>query len=475
MNAGLTLVSAEDGYVVFENVDGDEVLMTPGPLARVVVLWSDFDLRFAWFAAKVEHRKRVGLFYSKPDREEFVVQIRQEIADYADHDVAWCENCEEPTDADEAAVVNGGDAYACPTCYDENYRACDDCGNVVHYEETHPVQGGDLVCSRCQGSNYTWCDECDVYYHDVYSDEHQHSDGCDCESPAQHFTMRNDGQPAIHEDELFTIGLPAGTISDEGMRSIMSLVRNEMYNVVMPGPGMGTEEERVAAYAERDKWYLLAFDVYKMNAQWQTKEGNFTKRLSKLAHKTQGLKLTPEMLSQIGNIARDNSQGAEVQVEMTRNLNLSAEDFYHEDSCWWQSYSESRCSLKNNGGIGMRTFDENNTVQGRAWVMPMRLVDGNLRPTFDSMTPDAFVVFNGYGDLSGYVPARIVAQMAGMTYRKIGFRCSPMYVNGDSGYLVAPESITSVTDSLHLNSDAHSNLFYAEAAATESAAALVNA
>ena len=51
--------------------------------------------------------------------------------------------------------------------------------------------------------------------------------------------------------------------------------------------------------------------------------------------------------------------------------------------------------------------------------------------------------------------------MAGMTYRKIEFSASPMYVNSDSGYLIAPEEIASnYTDGgLCLAVDVHSNLF----------------
>jgi hypothetical protein len=36
--------------------------------------------------------------------------------------------------------------------------------------------------------------------------------------------------------------------------------------------------------------------------------------------------------------------------------------------------------------------------------MPMKKNrNGRLTPTFDTLNPDAFVVFNGYGKLSGYV------------------------------------------------------------------------
>jgi len=71
--------------------------------------------------------------------------------------------------------------------------------------------------------------------------------------------------------------------------------------------------------------------------------------------------------------------------------------------------------------------------------MPLKLDElGNLIPTFDTETPAAFVVFNGYGDLGGYAPARIMSHMAGMTYRKITFDAQPMYVNPGApgvGYL----------------------------------------
>jgi hypothetical protein len=104
---------------------------------------------------------------------------------------------------------------------------------------------------------------------------------------------------------------------------------------------------------------------------WQAKRGNFTKRLSSALHKRQ-IKLAPEMIAQVGNICRSHtSDNASWDVEFTRNLNLPAEDFYHEDSCWWQSYSESRCALKSWGGLGMRTFDSDGTVSGRAWVQPL--------------------------------------------------------------------------------------------------------
>lgn len=456
----LSLVSVEDGYIVVEDESGDETPTTPGPVFETLTLWSDYDLSSAWLDAVRAHRNspQSNGWWSKPDRAEFVESVLRQIADADDVNIEWCENCEEPTDGATAVLVSGGDAYACQSCYDSDYRSCDDCGDVTHYENFSYTLSGESVCDSCRDNSYSYCEECDGYYHDSDSGEHSHG-GCDCGPPSLSVTMRN-GDSVLTEDERVSVSLPAGVISDEGMSQIANLVRNHYYSL-----SADTDE----AAEERGKWWTLSYDVPTMDAQWQTKEGNFTKRLSKLAHKSYALKFPADLLTKVGNIARDNSNGSDIAVELTRDLNLPAEDFYHEDSCWWQSYSESRCALKTNGGIGMRTFGGygGNEVTGRAWIMPLRVTgeDGALRPTFDARTADAYMVFNGYGDLSGYTPARVVAGMAGMTYRKVGFDCSPMYVNNGSGYLVASEEVIEkhkTTVSLYV--DIHSNLYHTDAA-----------
>jgi hypothetical protein len=99
--------------------------------------------------------------------------------------------------------------------------------------------------------------------------------------------------------------------------------------------------------------------------------------------------------------------------------------------------------------------------------MPLRKnADGELVPTFDTMSPDAFVAFNGYGDLNGYTGARVMAAMAGWTYARISFECSPMYVNA-GGYLIAPEEIVQTCKSLDLSVRQHANLNEMEIANAE--------
>lgn len=321
--------------------------------------------------------------------------------------------------------------WVCESCIDDHYRFCDWCDEWTKFDVTHI--NDDTVCEPCRDNHASWCEACECYYHDDNSSDHRHGYGC-CNSPETEFTIRNDGDPMLANDQRVTVTLPAGVVSAEGLDTIWR-------------------------YLGEQQQYTARGMVYELQPAWQTREGNFTKRLSRAAYKHDGSKLTPEQMSKVGCIARDHSTPVSHDIEVTRMLNMGPEEFAHEDSCWWQSYSSSRCTLKTNGGFGLRSFNDHG-VTGRAWVMPMRLRNGSLTPTFDALTPDAFVVFNGYEDLGGYVPARIMAHMAGMTYRKITFEASPMYINGNQGYLIAPEEVAApYTDgSLHLSLADHSNL-----------------
>jgi hypothetical protein len=240
--------------------------------------------------------------------------------------------------------------------------------------------------------------------------------------------------------------------------------------------------------AERRAFADLMYDIYEIGDQWQTRDGNFTKRLSRKAYQAYGIKLAPDDLSKIGVIARNHSKAVDMTIEVTRQLNKSSRYFANDGSCWWGSYGESRCAFKTNGGFALRSFDRSgfrDGPTGRAWVLPLRKQQRTdagtytssqprdcrgrfahaphkrLTPTFDTLTPDAMVVFNGYGELSGYTPARIVSHMLGWTYQKINFDATPMYINS-GGYLVGPEPVVQATDELYLSVHKHSRLFETE-------------
>lgn len=329
-----------------------------------------------------------------------------------------------------------------PETVDYDLRYCDSC-EYPCLDRTY-VYDGSRVCDYCLEDDYSYCDYCAEYLPHDHSHGEDDDGDCGCESPARDFTVRNDGSDPLQSDTRLTVALPAGVISGEGMKAIRRYL------------------SRKDDYGSR----VVSYHVDSIGDAWQENSGNFTKRLSRYAYKEHGIKLTPEVLSEVGNIARAHSNETSVSIEVTRYLNMSAEDFYHEDSCWWGSYSESRCALKSNGGFGIRSFssDSGGYVNGRAWVMPLRLSEhGDLRPTFDTEAPDALIVFNGYGELSGYAPARVLAHMYGWTYRKIGFNCEPMYINA-GGYLIAPESIADryTGGRLDMTVSQHSGLYASE-------------
>lgn len=349
-----------------------------------------------------------------------------------------------------------------------NVFFCFDCGNPEWVSNTIQASNTRRVCNSCRISNrYVYCEECDFWYRRVNYDSHMRNHTC-CDSPtaAKTFQVKNaDG--VVSNGERFNVTLPAGEISDEGIGEIANIVRNRQYYTLIR--------------EEQTNWRLLSNSLAELGNKWQTKQGNYAKRLSSMAYKKYGLKLSSETMSSIGTTASNHSRGVDYIIDLSRDLNRSAGYFANSGSCWWGSYSRSRCLFKTHGGFGMRAMREGDTSPyGRAWVLPLKKVEsGALKPTFETLEPDAYVVFNGYGTLANYAPARVLAHMTGMTYRKIRFEFYSMYVNSDSGYLVAPEDIAnSYTDgSLILNVpervDRHSDLYTLETQARERT--LVNA
>lgn len=444
-----TLRFVEDAgeYSVYEDCDGEEVYLAHGT-GKMLVSLDEIDVGDRWSQWIRQH----GRTHFTADL--FLDMLRESVIDPEEVDeITVCAKCVSPAWSEDMHGTNDG--MVCDSCI-TNYWWCNDCEE--YFDETTTTLNDTEVCDRCRGRNWSYCEDCEGYYPDHCAGEHEHNqgNGC-CESPAQAFSVRNNGDGTLRNDTRATVALPAGIISDEGIGAIGNYLRTYAYTV---------ETDPDA----QQKLRTLAYSLGRLGPEWQSKEGNFTKRLSKMAYKEHGYKVKPEMMSMVGSIAREHSTAIDFAIEVTRDLNLGPDEFAHEESCWWQSYYASRCALKTNGGFGLRTFSTHDSygggtyecVEGRAWVMPLKKdEDGRLLPTFETLNPDAFVVFNGYGDLSGYVPARIVSHMAGMTYRKIVFECTPMYVNSESGYLVAPEEIAEgYTDgALYLSVEQHSNLF----------------
>jgi len=368
-----------------------------------------------------------------------IYEMRQIIDDLnVGHLAAICKDCDVLFDADLAMYVD--DEPVCDSCQ-ENYGQCYRCDDWRHDDDlTHIDDIGEHYCEDCRDNYCHFCDSCEEYV----SDEHKHNPECDCEPPVTDFTFID----GVKADEPFYVSLPEGIIDENGLSQIENhLWRARHYGAV---PFMG-----------------------KIGREWKNAKGTYPKRLNRAYYNATKNSLPDKIMERIGVIARSNSNGRDLMLEITRNLNLDPDDFAHGGSCWWGEYNSSRCALKTNGGFGLRSFGDSDYgygygVTGRAWVMPMTLTDGWLKPTFDTEHPDALLVFNGYGDLSEGIAARVVAMAYGMTYRKVHLCMEPMYINSDSGYLITPEGVeTGHGDRVVMDLNAHADLYYTERTAAE--------
>lgn len=352
-----------------------------------------------------------------------------------------CDDCDDTCDPDELHGYDGG--WYCESCFDDAFTTCDRCSTTIHRDEVVvPGDGGDY-CQRCIDYHFHYCDYCDDYF----DDEHTHD--CDCDAPNTHFHFPANGAGTVAQDERIKVELPKGTIDEEGLATIARMLNRDA----------GID------------WSMARSMVDSVGPEWQGKRGNFTKRLSSAFYKGYSIKLAPEVVSEIGNLARAHSgKGDKWFIEVTRNLNLTAEEFGNEESCWWSNdpqYNESRCAFKHWGGLGLRTYSEETKgsgnrwgaelPEGRAWVQPL---NDALEPTHDTIGAHAYMVYNGYGDLDGYAAARIVAHLTGKTYKKLpgSFTARPQYVNNSTGFLIADAETCANTDSVSYNYDIHDNL-----------------
>lgn len=351
----------------------------------------------------------------------------------------FCDSCSDKTSE------YCGDCNQCDDCC--TCQECESCSYKFDSDDMTYVDGYGYYCDRrCLHNNFTYCDDCEMYVH--YDEDHSH--GCECESPNPHFSFPNAiTGTAVSENERFTVDFPSGVISSQGIYRIIRLLCES---------GLRDRNDY-----RMDTW-TIEKTVSAVDPVWQKKDGNFTRRLSRDFYKAFGCKLSPNVLSEVGNIANQETAKANaLNIELTRWLNGTAEDFYHGGSCWWQSYSASRCALKNWGGIGMRSYDsehsDRNSPSGRAWIQPL---NSELEPTSDINGAFAFLVYNGYGELDGYSGARAIAAMTGLTYKKVNVDFNvtegDFYTNGGVGILIANEKTCNTVSDIEYCANPHKEL-----------------
>jgi hypothetical protein len=345
---------------------GRKVFLDPGPSRQPKVpaylidldrSWDESDLDTDEFSEWVSSFTLSGeeVYWCEdcgdPIFDTFSVEdgARQVCQPCLDNNYTTCGDCDE--NYRDTTSVEDGDREVCESCL-QRYEPCDECEELVR--DTTTVEDGDrCVCEACIDNYYYWCESCDDYYRE----EHDHHREDCCESPKQEFSLRiKDG--SISQDERLTVTLPEG-VTSTGFYQIRDLIHSHVRSLEAPPTGWLRAVEKIRGET--------------IGAEWVTDKGTLPKRISRFLHREAGISLPATVLAEIGNVAKRDARSGELHVEVTRDLNLDADEFAHGGSCWWTEYAVSRCILKTNGGFGLRSFGKYRVV----WWLGHREIMGD--------------------------------------------------------------------------------------------------
>ena len=359
--------------------------------------------------------------------------------------VGQCSYCQTWVYSSKFVQVEGR-GPVCDNCFRDYFVSCASCGKVVDQGYTYNIIDYGRICRTCREDGVVDLAECHrcgqtFLQENMWFDEphdrfycSKHSPISDCKPKHLEFAFPalNVRQKEIRNDEIIPITVGHGEVSDDGMREIVNYVYNKTQGK-FGYRGVQIHEIQDDSIFTRD---------------WQNKEGNFPKRLAKHLLVEHNMKLSDELMAEIGNIAKKHAGAPGTHyIAITRNLNLSPEEFVNEGSCWWTSESHSRCELKAWYGLGVRTFSspeypESGHPVSRAWIVPLAFKRrGNEILGYDrteALPADGYVLFNAYG-IEQLPYARMIAAMTGKSYRKINFNLGDAYINA-GGVLIAEQS-----------------------------------
>jgi len=136
---------------------------------------------------------------------------------------------------------------------------------------------------------------------------------------------------------------------------------------------------------------------------WSTKDGNFTKRVARYMFKAYHVKLDPNTIMRIGNVARRNMSMGPMIFDFTRRITWNSGDFGDRGSCYWTDFEQSRGVMMKAGIGAIRIFDSRKRGIGRAWFAPLS-------------SREQFMLFNAYGPLQLTSIANFLSQLFGKEY-----------------------------------------------------------
>lgn len=174
--------------------------------------------------------------------------------------------------------------------------------------------------------------------------------------------------------------------------------------------------------------------------------GTLPKRLAKLVYQSRKVKLTPEQLTEVGNIGSAHSgKHRHFWFDIVAHANWERTDFSQpSDCCFWSCHASAKKMILKAGGGAIRFFVPNNGVESVPACGFEYVIENGIARAWIVPAGDCWVVFNGYG-IEALETARILAAHLGHAYykrvklRNNGESSGDLWINGGSGFLVGPQ------------------------------------
>jgi hypothetical protein len=179
-----------------------------------------------------------------------------------------------------------------------------------------------------------------------------------------------------------------------------------------------------------------------IGTDWMSKQGSWPKRFAKVFKKRRNQKFGNNLLSKIGQIARDSCNLSQCEsLTVTKDFDWTPGLYGDTSSCFWTSRSGAKFILRDADALALLLYGDSHRPMGRAWCVPY----GN-----------DYIIFNAYareGEPITIVSfARILSDTFGFDcYRDIIFtnremEDGPLWINGGLGFIVGNQNVSTITE-----------------------------
>lgn len=153
---------------------------------------------------------------------------------------------------------------------------------------------------------------------------------------------------------------------------------------------------------------------------WVTKDGKFPKRFANALYRDYSIKIDPQLLEQLGNLAAKYVVRSTYHVDFTRKLDWAAGAFGDSGSCFWGGRRSARTIMQDNSVMAVRLYrcTSYGTYNGyaRAWMVD---VSRKLK------CHEAYVLFNAYGAQ--------LEEIGGVVAKMLKLSSGPAFINNNGG------------------------------------------